>query len=76
MQHSEQKEKGDFLSFPVLVGIFVYFSAITIVMDIYWEIGAWYENPGLTSIGTILAVVLVASIATFVGWAIMKKGDS
>ena len=73
MERTEKKEKNDFLTFPVLVGIFVYFVAITVAMAIYWQTGIWYQNPGLTSIGTIFGVVLVGSIIVFVGVFAMKK---
>lgn len=68
-----QKETHDVLSFPFLVGIFVYFSAVTVAMAIYWQTGIWYQNPGLTKIGTILAVVLVASIIIFAGVFLTRR---
>ena len=68
-----EKEKRELLSFPVLIGIFVYFSAIIVVMAIYWQTGTWYQNSGLTSIGTAFSVVLVVSVVVFLGLLFAKR---
>ncbi len=56
-----QKQRRELLSFPALIGIFVYFSALIVAMAIYWQTGIWYQNPGLTNIGTGFLFLLVAS---------------
>ncbi len=60
-------------SFPVLVGIFVYFSAIIMAMAIFWETGIWFQSRLLSNLGTLFAVLLVISFLLVSGFFVYSK---
>jgi hypothetical protein len=67
------KEKRDTFSFPMLIGIFAYFSLVSVGMAIFWQTGIWYQNPSVTNIGTAFSIILVASIVVVTGMFMAKR---
>jgi hypothetical protein len=68
-----EQEQRDLISFPALIGVFIYFSAIIVAMAIYWQTGIWYQNSNLTNVGSILAIILVLSAGAFVGFIVNRR---